>query len=62
MSDLGIAPTVEQLEKVANREFSGISEGFVNSHNLPTMTTPVTPATPGALEVVVTGSTICLGC
>lgn len=44
---------------VVNASFAEAQEGFVNTHNAPAMTTPTVAA---AAEVVITGSTICLGC
>ncbi|MER8100425.1 MULTISPECIES: cypemycin family RiPP [unclassified Kitasatospora] len=50
---------VEFVTDAVNASFAEAQEGFVNAHNAPAMTTPTIVA---ICEVVVTGSTICLGC
>ncbi|MEV5985549.1 cypemycin family RiPP [Streptomyces sp. NPDC052051] len=50
---------VEFVTEAVNASFADAQEGFVNAQNAPAMTTPTVVA---VTEVVVTGSTICLGC
>jgi len=52
----------QYITAVVNELFQDVPEGFINSHNEPAMTTPTVTLTPGAAEVVITGSTICLSC
>ncbi|MEU8870361.1 cypemycin family RiPP [Streptomyces javensis] len=49
----------EFVARTVNEVFADAGEGFVNVNNAPAMTTPTVVA---VTEVVVTGSTICLGC
>ncbi|MEV6806807.1 cypemycin family RiPP [Streptomyces sp. NPDC051129] len=57
---MNIADTrVDFVTDAVNESFAEAQEGFVNAQNAPAMTTPTVIA---VTEVVVTGSTICLGC
>lgn len=54
-----IRPEAVAAQEFANSVLGGAAPGFHSDSQVPAM---VTPATPGAVQFVIQGSTICLVC